>query len=269
MSIPNPFQSITIGQQNAGAGEPLYTAFTKINSNFSNAYTVLNGLSSGIAAITISSSDLTALRVNLLAGFTSSIPIGAAYQLTDGILANKIVMWNGEAFSTVFESMTIANKQSTSAIATRTSNSIDDHDFFIMDQITIPGFLLGPNSKIRINALFSTDNVCPVGTKYFGVMFGRPTTNAGYNAYATLPTYNLDSGVIAPTWEFRNGGTLNSQIWINSVSNAPDTSDNVPYNTMLLDTTYDFYLRLLCFWDSISTLTSTIYLNGYTVELLP
>lgn len=214
------------------------------------------------APISLSSANLTTLRSNILAGTVNTPSLGAAYQVTDGLYAGRIVEWNGvDAFnSSKKETLTIISKQSTTAVGTLTSsNTAADTTLTTLEEITIPGFLLGRQSSLRFNPIWGIVN--SVATKNLNIYFYTGAT--GEHVLASNSATN--ASIINHLHVTRCLDSYNAQ------KTSNQTSYGNTGNSLLasgITTTSDFNVRFKASWGA-ATASETITLLGYNIELLP
>lgn len=214
----------------------------------------------GGSILDISSSSLTGFRSSILLTPTLAPSIGSKYKLTDGLLSGKIVEWNGESFSTCGSSFTIVSKNSTTQVGLfSSSNTASDTVESVIEEITIPGFLIGKKSKLRFLPIWGYTNsastktliiyLYTAGTGDQVIASNSATTTAISNHLHELRC--LDSFVNQKTSnQVGNGNTGNPLL---------STSQNV---------TSDFNVRFKAKWGA-AVASETISLLGYSIELLP
>lgn len=214
-----------------------------------------------VGVVDISSDNLTTLRSNIIISPSLAPAIGAKYKLTDGILQDHIVEWNGEAFSSTGPTITIVSRNGIGVPAgTRVSvNNATDADFATLAQEVIPGFLLGPNSTLTIHNRWQGDTSANKRLSNLLVQGGLENV---------LPEFPLSGTNLSARFfnEFTNNGVHNQQIVLPTTNFAQNASNYIVNN---INTRQNFTVRFRCRWDAATMPTSTILLRGYTIELKP
>jgi hypothetical protein len=241
----------------------IYRLTTTPANNINNWKILIESYQS-ITPTLITSASLTTLRSNLLLG-SANVRIGSRYQLTDGILSGQVVEWNGEAFNNSTKStMRIFSRYSTTAIASRTSNNSTDATPVAIESVTIPGFLMGSNSKLKIVPFLAFDNVNSGNSNTKTIWFNLQVGNVNN----MMSGVSVNGGTLTSKllWELENSGILTAQSSFNNTSYS--NASGAPL-TFGINTVADFNINLIASWGANCTASSTINLIGLTIELVP
>ena len=223
---------------------------------------------SDINIILITSAALTTLRSNILATTSTAPAIGQKYKLTDGLLLNRIVEWNGEAFNSANKAaLTISNNHPSVPnlyAARRDSDNATDVTQAVMASVTIPGFLLGSTSKLTIVPFWNTDNVNTGLANTKNTVVQLFTTGNGAGVFSAVPL----SGSTTVTRQFLEcmNSSLTSQLALNNQSSYGSAQGVLRHS---YDFKTDVDIRFICYWSAICPTASFIELLGYSIELMP
>jgi hypothetical protein len=200
----------------------------------------------------ISSADLTLYRQSILVDPKLAPPIGATYRLTDGILQDKIVTWLGDGFRPLANVLAAKRDSLTNALFTITSvNSAADATSVLAEEVTIPGFIMGPASVITIRPQWTFTLGTSVSKATVEVNQGATTVNLG------SPTVSSTAGAYAI--RFKNIG-LQAQRTLNTVAGVNFAANEL---SSTIDTTQSFKIQFKMFWSAAQTAGNTITLNSY------
>lgn len=244
-----------------GAVGPFTSWNLVISGDTSNVYSktevdlAIADLQSQIDIPTSTSAALTTLRNNIIATPSLAPPLGTRYLVSDGIMQGKVVVWDGDSFNYLGK---IASAYSATGLNVRTSNNSTDATWVTQASITIPGFLLGKNSQLRIVPLFKCD--ASVSGKQIRVLFSQAGSSLGALA-GTQVTNTSTSG--RALFQNNNCNAYNSQISLNAASYQSVTQAIIATD---INTANDFVLNLQCEWNANEATPVTFTLLGYTVE---
>ena len=178
---------------------------------------------------------------------------GQSFVMSGGPLAGRRFEWNGESFG----GFNVMALQSSFAPASRSSeNGANDSAWVALASFRVPGFLMRRNSTLRITNNWAFQKT--TSTKIFGI-FLNGTSIAG-------PSTNNNAIETAKyVMEITNANSVSAQIVFNST--GPGNSGN-PFIVSGTDTRSSFSLQFSARW-SAATLSETITLMGYMIELVP
>ena len=254
--------SVTIDVDTISGGAGPFTSWNLVVSgDTSNTYskseidTAITDLQLQINIATATSAELTALRNSIIATPSLAPPIGTRYVVSDGLLQNMVVTWNGDSFDYKGR---IASIYSATGVNTRTSNNSTDNTWVTMASMTIPGFLLGKNSQLRITPLFKCD--ASVSNKQIRVLFTQAGSTLGAMAGLQITNTSTSGRFL---FQNNNCNAYNAQISLNAASYVSVTQAIVSTD---INTVNDFVLNIQSEWNANEATPVTITLLGYTVE---
>lgn len=198
----------------------------------------------------IKEADFAALAAAVLAG-TVTPAAGQEYKITDGVMTGRVFEWNGESFGG-FASQPIM--QSFAPLVRSSVNGAGDATDANLLVLTFPGYVMRPNSKLRITSDWSYTNSASVktlSTKLAGVSISGPT-------FTTTNTAKMLTEIV-------NDNSLTAQKIYNGISYGSQPN---AYAAGAVDTRSPFTITFSCKWNAAAA-SESITLIGHSIELLP
>lgn len=206
--------------------------------------------------IEITSAALTNLRTAILNDPSLAPDLGSPFLVTDGLLANTVVYFTGDAFQPG-NGLVSVNNPATFIAEKLSDNTANDTTITTAIELIVPGFLMGANTVLNICPYWqSTDvnsNTRNVQTWYFQDGTVNQSVNSGTMTGTTRATESLTM--------MRNCMAYNVQK-THLASNYGNVSANPAQTAM--NTLIDWRIQFRYSWTALQTPTqASIRLNGY------
>lgn len=217
---------------------------------------------SGMQLIPITSAALATLRTSIIGNPLLAPPVGTPYLLTTGIFINRVVRWNGFSFKPDDGLSQYAPVGSFLGVERISNNTAADTTAGEMHRVTLPGWLMGPHTLIRVIAMFNHDNA-NTNTRIISAKLG---TNAdGHTTIGAVPNLSGANLGYSLKAEVANAGNLTNQV---SVGNQTYGTAAVVQN-LTKNTAVDFDIRFDGQWTTQQTpAVSIISLRGFSLEFI-
>lgn len=198
----------------------------------------------------VTAAQYDAIAAAVRAG-TKTPKLGERYILTDGPLARARLEWNGESFGG-YGSQAIAKSY---VGASRSSvNAAGDGTDVVLATLNLPGYIMGPNSKIRIMSDWAFTNSSSTKT---------PSIRWGVAGSITAPAFTTNGSAKIMT-EIANANAFTAQ----KIINNPAIGAGGPIIDRTADTRSPVSIDFVCKWGG-AVAGETFALVGYVIELLP
>lgn len=200
----------------------------------------------------VSNAEYAAIAAATLAG-TFQPQFGLRYMLTDGLLAGRMLEWNGESFGG-FASQPIA--QSFEPFSRTSANVAGDATAIVMQSVVIPPFLMRRNSKLKITVEWAFQET--TSSKNFQIKFGG----------ADIAAPNITNVAIETTKQLHEILAFNSYSAQRTFNSTSYSATGNPYISTGIETREPVPLDIMYRWGA-ATPAEVVTLIGFSLELLP